>query len=105
MDNVTEQAMADPQIGDRFQEMMTHWVYVCDRTKDDIITTVEGSGNGIGFPVNAKVRQYESIHVFQTKFRFITQPGYYIALHDRKNDVRGWITKVILGDDKPSTEA
>lgn len=98
METVTEQAMANPQIGDRFQEMFTHWVYVCDRTKEDIITTVEGQGNGMGFPQDAKVRQYKSVAAFQEKFRFITMPGYCIALHDRGNDVQGWITKAILGN-------
>lgn len=90
----TEEAMRNPVVGDRFHEMLTHWYYICAVAPDGCITTVEGTGNGIGFPKEAKVRQYKDVATFQEKFKFITMPGYFIQFYDRGNNVEGWIERV-----------
>lgn len=90
----TEEAMRNPLVGDRFHEMLTHWVYVC-AVADGVVTTVEGEGHvGSIFPKNVKVMRYADVKTFQEKFRFITMPGYFMQLHDRSNDVQGWIDRV-----------
>lgn len=87
-DLLTEQAFMDPQIGDRFHEMYSFWVYVVART-GNYITTMEASPP-CEFPKDGKVQSY-LLEDFRKRFSYESIPGYWVALRDRGNDVSGWL--------------
>ena len=89
-DRLTDEAMKNPQVGDRFSEMYNFWVYVID-VDGDIVATMEA------FPPATLPR--DGIVKTQTKEDFIKRfaydniPGYWVQLIDRGNDVEGWYQK------------
>lgn len=84
----THEAFLDPQIGDRFEEMYTFWLFVVYRG-NDTIATLEGSAP-VTFPKEGKLRVYRSLEEFRERFSYDYFQGYWVNLVDRGNDVTGW---------------
>ena len=83
----TRLAMDDPQVGDRFSEMLSFWVYVIHRD-GDLVTTIEGSPP-VSFPQQGTVVTY-TVKEMKERFGYGVIGGYWILLHDRGNNVEGW---------------
>jgi hypothetical protein len=86
-DKMTEEAMQLPQVGDRFTEMYSFWMYVVARV-GDVVVTREGSPP-VTFPEGAALKSY-TLAEFRERFSCGSIPGYWVSLVDRGNDVRGW---------------
>lgn len=84
----TEEAMADPRVGDRFTEMYAFWVYVTAIDGDQIVT-LEASGP-CTFPDDGKQR-VQTRDEFRKRFGYGTQPGSWVTLAGRGHDVSGWL--------------
>jgi hypothetical protein len=85
MEKPTEDAMNDPQVGDRFSEMYNFWMYVVHRDGDTVVT-MEGSPP-CEFP-NKPVTY--TLDQFKSRFAYGNIPGYWVRLVDRENNVMGW---------------
>lgn len=83
----TNEAMLDPQPGDRFNEMYSFWVYVVFRS-GNFVATLEGSPP-VTFPTEGKLRTY-TLDGFRSRFGYGTRVGCWVYLTDRGNDVEGW---------------
>lgn len=88
MEKQTLEALDNPQVGDRFHEMFSFWVYVV-AVDDNSVTTIEGSPP-VMFPDEGKVR-VQTEEKFKERFLYKTIPGAWITLADRGNDVEGWL--------------
>jgi len=90
-DQETHEAMMNPQKGDRFQEMYTHWVYVVKVVKDHV-WTLSASSPCI-FPRDGMIRKHtKSSFIELYSYNSPNLPNqYWVNLCDRKNDVRGWL--------------
>lgn len=84
----TTEAMDDPQVGDRFTEMFTFYVYVLDVSEGEIVT-IEGSPPCI-FPDDGLIRRM-TVDKFRERFGYGTIDGYWVVLLDRGNNVAGWL--------------
>jgi hypothetical protein len=90
----TADAMSDPQVGDRFHDMYTFWVYVVDAGSESV-TTYEASGHPSQFPdVGGKLRFFPTRQAFRASYQYGSIPGYFVRLSDRGNDVSGWVRRV-----------
>jgi hypothetical protein len=87
----TAAAFDDPQVGDRFHEMYSFWVYVVAREGDQV-TTME-SGAPCTFPDDARV-WIGTVEELKKRFAYGTIPGYGVILEDRGNNVGGWLDMV-----------
>ena len=87
-DRVTEDALADPRVGDRFHEMHSFWLYVV-RRDGDIVTTMEGSPP-MTLPDDGKVR-VQTVAELRGRLAYGNIPGYWVRLRDRGNNVEGWV--------------
>ena len=83
---LTLEALADPQVGDRFHEMYSYWLYVV-AVEGDEVTTLEASAP-CTFPDDGK-RWIGTREAYRQ--RFDTCAGPWIMLADRGNDVEGWL--------------
>ena len=82
-------AMADPQVGDRFTEMLAYYVYIVGRDGNTVITMEVVPPATL--PKDGKVR-VQSLVKFQERFRYSRHnPDYWIRLLDRGNEVDGWV--------------
>ena len=86
----TEEALADPRVGDRFGEMYTFWLYVVARDGDEV-TTLEASGPCI-FPDDGEARAYS---IAEFRDRFTDSAGPWVLLCDRGRDVAGWLERAL----------
>lgn len=84
----TAEAMFNPQVGDRFHEFFSFWVYVLKRT-DREITIMEAS-SPCELPKDGKVWK-GSIEQFRVRYAYKGILGYSVLLCDRGNDVTGWL--------------
>jgi hypothetical protein len=75
----TEAAFASPQVGDRFHEMYSFWMYVVDIEDDGHIVTAHGHS----FPHEAEFRRFPSAVALREHWR-------YMLLASRGEDVTGW---------------
>jgi hypothetical protein len=92
MNDRTHQAIMNPQVGDRFTEMCTFWVYVVN-VCGNIVTTMEANGP-CTFPDNGKVRVM-TVDEFRERLSYSGHNGHYWArLIDRGNNVGGWLDSV-----------
>jgi hypothetical protein len=87
-DEKTKEAFTDPQVGDRFTEMYSFWMYIIGRRGNKVIT-MEGSPP-ITFPEGATMHTY-TLEEFNTRFSYGSIDGYWVTLVDRGNNVEGWI--------------
>lgn len=94
-DDGTAAAMADPQIGDRFTEMGTFWIYVVAR-EGARLWTVEAN-SPCQLPRDGKLREM-NVCDFRQRFRYAKLPGYWARLCGRGHDVAGWRTILEKGD-------
>ena len=83
----TEEAMANPRVGDRFTEMYAFWLYVIE-IQEHIITTLEASAP-CTVPEDGKII-VQTLDQFQKRFAYANTSGYWIRLVDRNNDVVNW---------------
>lgn len=88
-DAETMDALRNPQVGDRFHEMYSWWVYVVAVDADQVVTMLCGAP--CTFPDDAEMR-------VQTKAEFLKSGTYpsmpdkpCAHLADRGNDVSGWV--------------
>ncbi len=84
----TAEAMNDPQVGDRFHEMYSFFVYVVFREKDKIVT-LEASPP-CTLPEDGTLKS-QTVQQFQERFSYGTIDGYWVSLCDRGNNVEGWM--------------
>ena len=90
----TAAAMADPQVGDRFHDMYSFWVFVVD-VGTESVTTYEASGHPSEMPdIGGKLRIFTTRDEFRASYRYGSIPGYYVRLADRGTDVSGWVRRV-----------
>lgn len=83
----TEQAMNDPQPGDRFTEMLAFYVYVLER-EGNRVTFME-CNPPCELPKDGKVGTC-SVGEFSKRYAYSSIPGYSVYLCERGNDVAGW---------------
>lgn len=79
MKAATEQAFAKPQVGDRFHEMYSIWMYVVEIEDDGHIVTAHGHS----FPQEATFLRFASADALRAHWR-------YMLLASRGEDVTGW---------------
>jgi hypothetical protein len=97
----TIQAFDDPQVGDRFHEMLSYWVYVVARDGERI--TVMDAIPPCSLPKDGRAIGYDTLEAFRAAFRYPTNPGYWVRLADRGHDVSGWLEGKEINQ-KPDTE-
>lgn len=88
--NNTHEAMLDPQVGDRFHEFFTHWVYVVKVT-DKYIWTLAASAPcefpKDGILIRSKKDEFREYY----SYKCASLPNkYWVDLCDRGKDVSGW---------------
>lgn len=82
---LTPLALADPQPGDRWNEMLHWWMYVVEREGDTVITMCASAP--CEFPTDAK-REVRSLKEFKNWLLYPTNPNATWAMCDsRDNDV------------------
>jgi hypothetical protein len=91
--DATREAFADPQVGDRFQEMYSFWVFVV-RVDGQHVTTLEASPP-CTVPDDGKLRHFATHEQYREAYRYGTNPGYWVRLADRGNDVSGWYEELL----------
>lgn len=86
----TDEAMNGLRVGDHFTEMFTYHVFVVSIEPDGKILTLEGNGP-VTFPREGKCWVYQSAQAFRDKFAYGGKtPGYWVRLHRRGENVKGW---------------
>ncbi len=88
MQEKTAEAMFNPQVGDRFHEFFSFWVYVLKRT-DREITIMEAS-SPCELPRDGRIWK-GTIEQFRLRYAYKGILGYFVMLCDRGNDVTGWL--------------
>lgn len=83
----TEEAFANPKVGDRFTEMYAFYMYVLE-VGANYIKTLEVSPP-CEVPKDGRIR-VQSPDDFRKHFAYGSISGYWVVLLDRDNDVRGW---------------
>lgn len=114
-DQATAEAFADPQPGDRFQEMFSWWIVVVSVGPEGV-KVMSGSGptnlrrgrfpDGEivePFPERAEVLWYATAEDFRAAHRYNGISGYDMMLADRgKVDVTGWLERAKWVPDSPT---
>lgn len=93
MKQATNEAIDNPQVGDRFSAMNTFWVFwvlVVHRAGEKVVT-IEGSPP-LRFPDEGTLRAYSSLEKFKKWFSddTVSAKGYWVRLVDRGHNVQGW---------------
>jgi hypothetical protein len=90
-DILTHEAMMNPQVGDRFEEFFTYWMYVVKVTKKSVWTL--SATAPCTFPEDGKLeKRTRKEFIDHYSYNFPNLPNkYWVKLRDRKNDVRGWV--------------
>lgn len=84
---MTAQMLADPQVGDRFTEMYSFWLYIIGRS-GEWVTTMEGSPP-CTFPQDGIVRT-QTVEELHKRLAYGSIPGFWMEAAGRGHDVRGW---------------
>jgi hypothetical protein len=92
-ERATREAFECPQIGDRFQEMYAHWVYVVDRKPDRV--TILSASAPCTFPRDAKMWS-GSLEEFRQ--RYSSSAGYTVHLAGRGHSVEGWLESKLAAE-------
>lgn len=91
MMEATKQAFAAPQVGDRFHEMFSFWMFIVAIEGDEII--VMTATPPCTFPRDGRVERYPCVHAFRAAWSYSYDSAKYtVLLADRGNDVSGWYT-------------
>jgi len=77
-----------PQVGDRFTEFYSFWVYVLKVTKKKV-TVIEANSPCV-LPKDGKI-WIGTRKEFYWKYAYKSIPGFWVSLVDQENDVAGWI--------------
>jgi hypothetical protein len=86
----TAEAMADPQVGDRYTEMYAFWIYVVD-VGEESVTTLEASPP-CTVPDDGTLRVFATRDEFRSRYTYSDPTlGYWVKLADRGHDVTGWV--------------
>lgn len=73
LQQLTNDHMANPQVGDMFQEMYSFWVKVVERSNDQV-KTLEGN--------DTLIKQWSgTVEEFQKRFAYGSIPGYSLSLY------------------------
>lgn len=86
-------AFDDPQVGDRFQEFYSFWVYVV-HVDGEYVAAVEASAP-CDLPKDGKLRHFASRDAFRAAYAYGSIPGYSVALASRGAKVRGWYESLL----------
>lgn len=97
----TDEAFAEPQVGDRFHEMYSFWMYVV-HMDGEYVVAMEASPP-CTVPDDGRLRRFASHDAFRAAYAYGTIPGYWVQLADRGNDVSGWYEQ-LLPDLPPEAE-
>lgn len=84
----TQEALLDPQVGDRFHEMYSFWVYVVS-VVDNRVITMEANPP-CEFPNDGKVWSGTK-EEFKKRFYYDSIDEPWIMLSNRGSDVSGWV--------------
>jgi histidine triad (HIT) family protein len=98
-DRRTVEAFADPQVGDRFHEMLSVWWYVVAVEPQGRVALLRGVPP-CTLPRDGKLEVYPSHDAYRRHFGYDTIPGHWVNLADRGSDVGGWFE----GWPEPPTE-
>lgn len=86
----TADAFANPEVGDRFHEMWSYWVYVIGIDGDQV-TTFESGYHPSQHPTQGERKIYPTREAFRRHFAYGTIPGYWVTLQRRGCDVASWL--------------
>lgn len=87
----TEAAFDDPQVGDRFQEMYSFWMWMYVLHVGRHSVTVMHAIGEMTLPGDGTIVRYESHDEFRKAYSYGSIPGYFVYLSSRGNDVAGWL--------------
>lgn len=81
MKELTRRAMANPEVGDTFSEMLSYWVHVVKRTPRRVgyFETLKGEWK----------YRCVSPETFEKRFRYDTIPGYWISFMFNRSGFHG----------------
>jgi hypothetical protein len=89
---LTAEHMENPQVGDRFHEVYSWWVYVVDRQGDQLVIA-EGRARPSDFPDGATFCTM-TVQEFRQKNTYRSIPGYSVDYCDTDpKTVEGWLDK------------
>jgi hypothetical protein len=91
-DAKTEKAFSNPQVGDRFTEMYSFWLYVVGKNGDKV-ATIEASPP-CSFPEDGKLK-VQTVEDFRNRFAYGSISGYSLHFVDGDNNVEGWFEEGI----------
>jgi hypothetical protein len=85
----TVEALRNPQVGDRFHEMLSFWMFVLEVTPETV--TFMTAAPPCTFPDDGKIETLPR-EGFLKKFTYESIPdNSYLLLADRGNNVAGWL--------------
>lgn len=87
-DKKTATAFDNPQVGDRFTEMYSFWLYVVGR-KEDKVATLEASPP-CTFPEDGKLK-IQTVEEFKKRFAYGSIDGYSLRFAGGGHNVEGWL--------------
>jgi hypothetical protein len=85
----TEYAFDHPEVGDRFDEMLSFWVYVVGVESDGRVAVMEAHPP-CRLPADGKLRIFDSHDAYRAAYAYDSRMGYWVMLADRFNEVGGW---------------
>jgi hypothetical protein len=88
-ERLTAEAFDDPQVGDRFHEMCSFWMYVLAVEPDGRIAVMHASPP-CTVPDDGKVVAYASHDEYRKAYAYGSIPGYSMDLANRGSNVAGW---------------
>lgn len=91
-DRLTEEHMSDPQIGDRFSEMCSFWVYIVYRNGQEV--GYMEANPPCTFPDDGKFT-LSTVREFKKRFGYESIPGYWVTFCDSGNNVDGWVETTV----------
>lgn len=94
--DATRDAFDDPQIGDRFQEFYSFWMYVV-HVDGEYVATVEASAP-CTLPGDGKLRHFATRDRFRRAYGYGSAGmagKYWVQLADRGSDVDGWYAPLL----------
>ncbi len=91
--DATRAAFEDPQVGDRFQEFYSFWVFVV-HVGGEVVATVEASAP-CDLPQDGKLRHFATREAFRAAYRYGSIPGYWVHLAGRNRRVGGWYESLL----------
>lgn len=87
---MTEAVLRNPQVGDKFHEMYSFWLYVL-AVDDCEVTFISGSE----LPKDGKIETMQR-EAFVKRFSYDSMPNKsWLRLSDRRCDVSGWLPEIM----------